>query len=49
MHDENYELAEVVKDQNGIYRGYKMSNPCGLIDDSGVLKEALKCCNSKNN
>lgn len=41
LNNENYELSEVVKDQDGVHRGYKMGNLRGLTGDSGVLEEVV--------
>ena len=41
LKNENYELSEVVKDQDGVSRGYKMGNIRGITGDIGILEEVI--------
>lgn len=39
LNNSNYELSEIVKDQDGVYRGYKMGTLRGITCDIGILEE----------
>jgi len=37
--NDNYEYSEVIKDEEGIRRGYKLSTLRGIVGDTGILEE----------
>lgn len=39
LENENYEKSEVIKDEDGIRRGYKMASIRGIMGDTGILEE----------
>jgi hypothetical protein len=39
LRNENYEESEVVKDDDGVRRGYKLCTLRGLYEDSGIIEE----------
>jgi len=41
LDNDHYELSDVVKDKDGVYRGYKMGNLRGITGDIGIMEEAI--------
>ena len=39
LDNDNYEYSEVIKDEEGIRRGYKLSTIRGIVGDTGILEE----------
>jgi len=39
LNNSNFEGSEVISDENGRRRGYKLSTLRGIIRDSGILEE----------